>query len=67
LKFLLENIRKERNALLDEADILINKTLDNDQDLTALKSYRIALRNMTEIYKADMSLLDQEVVWPLKP
>lgn len=39
--------RAERNKLLSEADILINKALDNDQDVTSLRTYRQALRDAT--------------------
>jgi hypothetical protein len=68
----LESIRVKRNSLLDEADILINKAFDCDSEsLLPLKAYRIALRDITEIYKADMSLLDtidvDAVVFPVKP
>jgi hypothetical protein len=68
----LESIRYKRNDLLDEADILINKAFDEGLEaLSALKAYRIQLRDITEVFKADMSLLDNidvdAVVFPEKP
>jgi hypothetical protein len=41
------NFRKDRDALLVEADILINKAVDLGQDTTALRAYRQALRDAT--------------------
>jgi vancomycin resistance protein YoaR len=41
------NFRKDRDALLVEADILINKAADLGQDTTALRTYRQALRDAT--------------------
>ena len=39
--------RAERNKLINQADIIINKALDNNQDVTSLRSYRQALRDAT--------------------
>lgn len=39
--------RAERDKLINEADILINKALDNGQDTTNLRAYRQALRDAT--------------------
>lgn len=39
--------RAERDKLLSEADILINKALDNNQDATNLRAYRQELRDAT--------------------
>ena len=39
--------RGERNALLAQADILINKTVDMGGDATNLRAYRQALRDAT--------------------
>lgn len=39
--------RAERNQLLDEVDIEINKAEDNSLDTTALRTYRQALRDAT--------------------
>ena len=40
--------RAKRNALLSEADVMINKAFDNGDDLTALKAYRQALRDVPQ-------------------
>lgn len=39
--------RAERNQLLSECDIMINKAEDNGEDTTALRTYRQALRDAT--------------------
>lgn len=39
--------RQDRDVLLDQADILINKALDNNTDATKLRAYRQALRDAT--------------------
>ena len=39
--------RAERDNLINEADILINKALDNGKDATNLRAYRQALRDAT--------------------
>jgi len=55
----LSIIRARRDVKLAEADILINKAMDsNAANLDALKAHRIALRDVTERFKSDMSLLD---------
>ena len=41
------DFRKQRGALLAEADILINKAADSGKDTTALRTYRQALRDAT--------------------
>jgi hypothetical protein len=41
------DFRKQRDALLVEADILINKAADLGQDTAALRAYRQALRDAT--------------------
>lgn len=41
------DFRLERNKLLQEADIEINKLVDNNQDATAWREYRQALRDAT--------------------
>lgn len=41
------NFRKDRDALLAEADILVNKAADLGQDTAALRAYRQALRDAT--------------------
>jgi hypothetical protein len=69
----LQAIRDHREPLLQEADIQINILIDADGDATAWKTYRQALRDVTETYKADMSLLDaivdveSDITWPIKP
>jgi len=47
---LIENqelFRIERNKKLNEADILINKAEDNNEDTATLRAYRQALRDAT--------------------
>lgn len=39
--------RAERDNLINEADILINKALDNGKDAINLRAYRQALRDAT--------------------
>lgn len=39
--------RAERDKLINQADIIINKALDNNQDVTSLRAYRQALRDAT--------------------
>jgi hypothetical protein len=41
------SFRKQRDALLIEADILVNKAADLNQDTTALRAYRQSLRDAT--------------------
>jgi len=47
----LEKIRQVRNSKLSEADVLILKAEDNNQSTEAIRSYRVALRNITENFK----------------
>jgi hypothetical protein len=54
--------RDKRSTLLAEADILINKALDNGQDATALRAYRQALRDITT-----QTGFPQDVQWPELP
>ena len=64
-----------RQSLLVEADIEINKLVDNGQDASAFRTYRQALRDITESYKkvngdwkvAVDSLVIEEFVFPSKP
>ena len=56
----LRVIRQQREPLLSEADILINKALDKGSDVSALRTYRQALRDVTKQDPAN-------VVWPQKP
>ncbi len=73
----LEEVRACREPLLAEADVEINKIMDGagemDSDLPLWRSYRKDLRDITDSYKADMSLLDAvedvetDVTWPTKP
>ena len=57
----VREIRKQREPLLKEADVLIYKAEDLGQDTAALRTYRQALRDVTE--QEDMA----NVVWPVKP
>jgi len=71
----LDIIREGRDKLLKEADIELEKHKDSDPKAigseAAWKAHRIALRDMTDAYKADMSLLDAvdlaELSYPAKP
>tara|TARA_R100000951_G_scaffold7705_1_gene7183 strand:+ start:2624 stop:3229 length:606 start_codon:yes stop_codon:yes gene_type:complete len=47
----MDQIRAVRNSLLGEADIEINKLEDAAGDSSAWRTYRQALRDLTEIYK----------------
>ena len=54
----LKAIRKRRDELLKLVDIEILIASDNKEDTTSLIEYRKALRDFTEPYKADRSLLN---------
>ena len=41
-------VRIERDYLISQADILINKVEDNEQDASALRQYRQALRDVPQ-------------------
>jgi hypothetical protein len=56
-------IRKQREPLLISADIAINKAIDNNQDVTPLRVYRQALRDITATFASNLA----NVVWPVKP
>ena len=51
--------RAKRNALLSEADIIINKAFDAGSDLTALKAYRQALRDVPQ-----QAGFPETITWP---
>lgn len=55
-------VRAQRDFFLAEADKLINIAFDNNQDLTLLKEYRQALRNVPNQDGFPIS-----VTWPTKP
>jgi len=67
----LEVIRARRNALMNAADIAVNKAYDNGSGIAAAKAYRQALRDVTDAFVADMSLLDaidpETFEFPVKP
>lgn len=54
-------IRRDRKNLLEEADFKINTLVDNNQDATAWRVYRQALRDMTN--QSDLA----NPVYPTKP
>ena len=56
------NERSKRDTLLIEADILINKAFDADADLTALKAYRQALRDVPQ-----QAGFPDNIEWPVLP
>jgi hypothetical protein len=59
---LIDDIRKMREPLLEEADWRFNKAVDNDEQdmVNAIKLYRNQLRDMT---KQELNNL----IWPNKP
>lgn len=69
----LEEVRAHRQPLLEEADVEINKLVDAAGDASSWRTYRTSLRDITDPYKADMSLLDaitdvaSDITWPTKP
>lgn len=67
----LEIIRSRRNALMNAADIVVNKAYDNGSGIAAAKAYRQSLRDITDAFVADMSLLDavdaETFEFPAKP
>jgi hypothetical protein len=56
-------IRKQREPLLVNADIAINKAVDKGEDATTLRVYRQALRDITTTFANDLV----NVSWPVKP
>lgn len=54
--------RAERNHLLAEADIAINKAFDSGADLTAFKAYRQALRDVPQ-----QAGFPDNIDWPVMP
>lgn len=76
-KEMLSKIRKYRKSLIQEADIEINKAMDDDKDLSAWKVYRKALRDITEPYKTktgnpkaaldSIQDVEKDISWPQKP
>jgi hypothetical protein len=55
-------VRGERLSLLEEADYKINTLLDAGEDISAWRTYRQQLRDVTSnITEVDV------VIWPLKP
>jgi len=66
----LEQIRRLRDEKLIKVDRLVNiAVLDawTTTEKNELKTYRQALLDITEPYKADMSLLDNDIEWPIEP
>lgn len=70
----LKELRKQREPKLAKVDQLVNiAVLDawTAPEKAELKAYRLALLNMTEVYKADMSLIDaldvSAIEFPIEP
>lgn len=67
----LKIIRSRRDALMNDADITVNKAVDSGKGLAAAKVYRQSLRDITDAFVADMSLLDaidaETFEFPVKP
>ena len=55
------SLRSERESLLIEADYKINTLVDNNQDVSAWRTYRQKLRDITKAEDLD------NVTWPTKP
>jgi hypothetical protein len=72
-EYYLNRIRNHRQPLIVEADYNINKLYDAGEDDSSWKLYRQQLRDVTEPYKSDPTLLDAvndvslDVTWPNKP
>ncbi|MDH2435578.1 tail fiber assembly protein [Pokkaliibacter sp. MBI-7] len=62
LSGLADQLRAKRNHLLQQADNLINKAIDNGDDPQALRAYRQALRDVPE-----QEGFPEEVGWPALP
>ena len=56
------DVRAERDGLLAQADIIINKAEDAGKDTTAMRQYRQALRDVPE-----QSGFPDSIVWPEVP
>ena len=52
-------LRHQRKKLLEEADWQINKKIDNNEDATSWRTYRQALRDITNS--------PDNPTWPTKP
>lgn len=70
----LDGLRSLREPKLKRCDQLVNIAYLNSwtsTEKTELKNYRLALLDITEPYKADMSLLDSldlaAIEWPTEP
>ena len=67
----LDRIRELRKPLLADADIIVNIAYDTGVNITAAKAYRQALRDCTNAYIADATLLDnvdpEIFIFPTKP
>ena len=59
----LAEIRRQREPLLAEADIMIHKALDTGQGAVPYRQYRQALRDITDTYAGRLD----ELEWPAKP
>lgn len=57
-----QEVRAERDKLLREADVMINKATDNSLDTELLRQYRQALRNLPQNNSDPLS-----INWPDKP
>jgi len=72
---IMSKLSSKRNPLLAEADIEINKLVDNGQDASDWRAYRQSLRDITEPYKkqngdwkAEVESLDiDNFTFPTKP
>lgn len=55
-------IVEKRDALLKEADILVNKAQDNAIDDIPFRQYRQALRDIPQVHNDP-----NDITWPVKP
>lgn len=71
----LDQLRSIRKSKIEEADFMVFKAEDNQEDSTALRDYRKALRAVTDSYKkadgyaklAAETLDVESFTWPVKP
>ena len=61
-----EDVRSKRKPILEEADFKINTLVDQGADASAWRTYRQALRDITNQVTADTTDISN-VTWPTKP
>lgn len=61
-----EDVRSKRKTMLEEADHKINKLSDQGANASAWRTYRQALRDITNQVTSDTTDIS-DVTWPTKP